>query len=242
MPSLPASAVGCAIGIADADKVGIATIAQAARLIKSRRRMGSLLVRPRFSRRWRNAFKRGEFHEAKVARLHWRNPATAMRTRAGRKRSGGLDTIVLRSRRLLIGPGCVLLIGLVAADNASSNGPTLPCPARWPATPPTIAPLMQPFATALAGANAMPRMAVQRINGFTAVLRKNSRSNNPSCRDRFGRSGTPLDKTAPRRCRRINLASAGYGYAEQECDEQAREWGFPGNGADGRERLAGLAR
>src|SRR5882757_4207883 len=68
MPSLPASAVGCAIGIADADKLGIATIAQAARLIKSRRRMGSLLVRPRFSWRWMNAFKRGEFHEAKVAR------------------------------------------------------------------------------------------------------------------------------------------------------------------------------
>jgi hypothetical protein len=31
---------------------------------------------------------------------------------------------------------------------------------------------MHPFASALAGANAMPRMAVQRINGFMAVLRK----------------------------------------------------------------------
>jgi hypothetical protein len=123
MPSLPASAVGCAIGIADADKVGIATIAQAARPIKSRRRMGSLLVRPRFSWRWMNALKRGEFHEEKVARVHRRNPATAMRTRAGRKRSCGLDTIVLRRRRLRFGPVRVLLIGFVAADNASSNGP-----------------------------------------------------------------------------------------------------------------------
>jgi hypothetical protein len=41
MPSPPP---GFAIGIADADKVGIATIAQAARLIKSRRRMGSSVV------------------------------------------------------------------------------------------------------------------------------------------------------------------------------------------------------
>jgi hypothetical protein len=69
MPSLPASAVGCAIGIADADKVGIATIAQAARLIKSKRRMGSLLVRPQFSWRWMNAFQRGEFHEEQIARI-----------------------------------------------------------------------------------------------------------------------------------------------------------------------------
>jgi len=38
------------------------------------------------------------------------------------------------------------------------------------------------------------------------------------------------------------LASAGYGYAEQECDEQARERRFAGDGADGRERLAWLPR
>jgi hypothetical protein len=76
--------------------------------------MGSLLVRPRFSWRWMNALKRGEFHEEKVARVHRRNPATAMRTRAGRKRSCGLDTIVLRRRRLRFGPVRVLLIGFVA--------------------------------------------------------------------------------------------------------------------------------
>jgi hypothetical protein len=31
---------------------------------------------------------------------------------------------------------------------------------------------MHPFASAAAGANAMPRMAVQRISGFMVVLRK----------------------------------------------------------------------
>ena len=35
-----------------------------------------------------------------------------------------LDAIVLsRRRRLLIGPGCVLLIGFMAADEASGNSP-----------------------------------------------------------------------------------------------------------------------
>src|SRR4030088_3270211 len=53
-----------------------------------------------------------------------------------------------------------------------ATAPTLPCPARWPATPPTMAPLMHPFASAAAGANAMPRIAVQRINGFMLGLRK----------------------------------------------------------------------
>jgi hypothetical protein len=33
---------------------------------------------------------------------------------------------------------------------------------------------MHPFASAPAGANAMPRMTVQRINGFMAVFRKQS--------------------------------------------------------------------
>src|SRR4030088_51552 len=52
-----------------------------------------------------------------------------------------------------------------------ATAPTLPCPAIWPAMPPTMAPLMHPFASA-AGANAIPRMAVQRISSFIAVLRK----------------------------------------------------------------------
>src|SRR4030088_3156267 len=52
-----------------------------------------------------------------------------------------------------------------------ATAPTLPCPAIWPAMPPTIAPLMHPFASA-AGANAITRIAVQRISSFIAVLRK----------------------------------------------------------------------
>jgi len=38
------------------------------------------------------------------------------------------------------------------------------------------------------------------------------------------------------------LAPSRYRDAEQECDKQARERSFPGNGADGRKRLSWLAR
>src|ERR1019366_10796338 len=55
-----------------------------------------------------------------------------------------------------------------------ATAPTLPCPARWPAMPPTIAPLIHPLASAAAGASAIPRMAVQRISSFMAVLQKKS--------------------------------------------------------------------
>jgi hypothetical protein len=41
---------------------------------------------------------------------------------------------------------------------------------------------------------------------------------------------------------RINLAPTRHRYAEQKRDKQARERRFPGNGADGRERLSWLAR
>jgi hypothetical protein len=40
MPSLPASVFGFATGIANADKIDVVTITQAARLVKSRRRIG----------------------------------------------------------------------------------------------------------------------------------------------------------------------------------------------------------
>src|ERR1700676_2704924 len=66
-----------------------------------------------------------------------------------------------------------------------ATAPTLPCPARWPATPPTMAPLMHPFASAAAGANAMPRTAVQRISGFMAVLRIAVVATIPGGVDRF---------------------------------------------------------
>jgi hypothetical protein len=47
--------------------------------------------------------------------------------------------------------------------------PTLPWPAMWPATPPTIAPLMHPFAwTALE--DARPSRAVQMIRLFMTVF------------------------------------------------------------------------
>jgi hypothetical protein len=39
----------------------------------------------------------------------------------------------------------------------------------------------------------------------------------------------------------VNLAPARHRDAKQEGDKQARERRFPGNGADGRERLSGLA-
>src|ERR1700676_382392 len=111
-----------------------------------------------------------------------------------------------------------------------ATAPTLPCPARWPATPPTMAPLMHPFASAAAGANAMPRMAVQRISGFMAVLRKNPVV--ATIRVAMIGSGKKL---------RMKLAPARHRHAQQERDKQACERRFPGNGADGRERLSGLA-
>jgi hypothetical protein len=40
----------------------------------------------------------------------------------------------------------------------------------------------------------------------------------------------------------IGLAPPRYRNAEQKCDKQARERRFPGNGADGRERLSWLPR
>src|SRR5258708_34702558 len=51
--------------------------------------------------------------------------------RLGARRGCVLDAVVLRSRRRpLIGPGGVLLIGLVAADDASGNGPDLAVPCQ----------------------------------------------------------------------------------------------------------------
>src|SRR5258708_37212350 len=51
--------------------------------------------------------------------------------RLGARRGCVLDAVVLRSRRRpLIGPGGVLLIGLVAADGASGNGPDLAVPGQ----------------------------------------------------------------------------------------------------------------
>jgi hypothetical protein len=47
--------------------------------------------------------------------------------------------------------------------------PTFPWPAMWPATPPTIAPLMHPFAWA-ALENARPSRAVQIISRFMMVF------------------------------------------------------------------------
>src|SRR3981081_3338560 len=69
-----------------------------------------------------------------------------------------------------------------------ATAPTLPCPAKWPATPPTIAPLIHPFASAAAGANARPRIAVQKISSFMAALRKKLRRNNVGCGDWFRKS------------------------------------------------------
>src|SRR6266404_9308273 len=46
----------------------------------------------------------------------------------------------------------------------------------------------------------------------------------------------------PKKDLKFYLAPSRYRDAEQECDKQARERSFPGNGADGRKRLSGLAR
>src|ERR1700730_7624034 len=66
-----------------------------------------------------------------------------------------------------------------------ATAPTLPCPARWPATPPTIAPLMHPFASAVGQEKIMARMAAQMMSGFIEVLQKMSRCNNRAARNWF---------------------------------------------------------
>src|SRR5260370_17646127 len=58
--------------------------------------------------------------------------------------------------------------------------------------------------------------------------------------DRLVRDRLPRRK--PKRDLQFYLAPSRYRHAEQECDKQARERTFPGNGADGRKRLSWLAR
>src|SRR5258705_7613608 len=58
--------------------------------------------------------------------------------------------------------------------------------------------------------------------------------------DRLVRDRLPRRK--PKRDLKFYLAPSRYRDAEQECDKQARERSFPGNGADGRKRLSWLAR
>src|SRR5258708_10628151 len=58
--------------------------------------------------------------------------------------------------------------------------------------------------------------------------------------DRLVRDRLPRRK--PKRDLKFYLAPSRYRDAEQECDKQACERSFPGNGADGRKRLSWLAR
>src|SRR6202035_3670723 len=100
----------------------------------------------------------------------------------------------------------------------------------WPAMPPTIAPLMHPFASAAAGTNAMPRMTVAKISGFMGGSPKRTVAATIRwCGDWF-----PGDHR--------ESAAARHRNPEQKCDEETRERCLPGDRTDDRKRSARLPR
>src|SRR5882724_6301554 len=100
-----------------------------------------------------------------------------------------------------------------------ATAPTLPCPARWPATPPTMAPLMHPFASAAGQEKARPRIAVQTMSGFIGILHKEK----SRCDNRDG--GNWFRKR--QHCRRPDQVIRGRASASATTDDRwdAAAWG-----------------
>lgn len=115
MPSPPASIFGFAAGIANADKIDVVTITHAARLVKSRRRIGRPSLVIRGLRYQENALRGPTVSKNVTFRLHRRSSASDFRRR-------GFQRGASRSRRNFGGRSSPLVQPEALSDLSGSAG------------------------------------------------------------------------------------------------------------------------